>query len=194
MAPFQLYKQYWRKHYCTRGFFHLLNYFLGKHLGQRFCASLCDDTHVCQAALCKFCEWITQLPAMWVAQLDHTFLPTKKWSPANVFANLKWGERVVPTSIFFSVTGGERISCRFFSSLSSSRLLSSHPICSLYFLKGFSTFSLWREASTVPAVFLLCPRSLSSTLVCDSVVLALPSPPLWWIVYYTGRTWQGPRE
>lgn len=179
MAPFHPYKQYWRKHYCTHGFFHLLNYFLGKHLGQRFCASLCDDTHVCQAALCKFCDWITQLPTMWVAQLDHTFLAIRN-DHLQMFSLTKWGERVVSTSIFFSVTGGERISCRFFSSLPSSRLFSSHPICSLhFFLKGSSIiFSLWREATTVPAVFLLCPRSLWSTLVCDSVVLALPSPPL----------------
>lgn len=77
MSPFHPYKQYWHKHYCTRGFFHLLNYFLGKHLGQRFCACLCDDTHICQPAFCKFCDWITQLPTVWVAQLDHAFLATK---------------------------------------------------------------------------------------------------------------------
>lgn len=165
MSPFHPYKQYWRKHYCTRGFFHLLNYFLGKHLGQRFCACLCDDTHICQPAFCKFCDWITQLPTVWVAQLDHAFLATKNDHLQMFSLTGSGGSELCPPASFSASRGGGRISYGFFSSLSYSRLLCSHPICSVYLLKGFSTFSLWREATTVPAAFLLCRRSLLSTLV-----------------------------
>jgi hypothetical protein len=107
MSLFHHYKQCWPKPYWPCRFFHILNYFLRKHLGQRFWVCLCDDTF-CQTAFCTFLDWLTQLPTMWVTQLDHTVLaPRIITQKCFRSPNVCVGGGVMLLSIFSRTKGGE---------------------------------------------------------------------------------------